>query len=240
MSCVVVADRDGASRRAIASALRSAGYEVEAVREPSRTFQAVRRLRPVAVIVDPSGAEGVLAQLRCVSDAPVIVIAASNDSWEKVSALDAGADDYLAKPLALEELLARVRVALRRAKAAAPDQRPVMTDDFTIHIGDRRWLRPDGTEVKLTPTEWRLVEVLVDRAGHLVTQAEVLQRVWGPKAVAKPHYLRVQMAAIRAKVEPDPARPRYFITAPGLGLRFEPGERRDRGADALLSGSRHA
>ena len=99
---------------------------------------------------------------------------------------------------------------------------PITTPDFAIHLTDRRWVRNDGTEVKLTPIEWRLVEMLVSHAGHLVTQAELLQHVWGPKAVTKTHYLRVYLAGIRHKIEPDPSRPRYFITAPGLGLRFDP------------------
>jgi len=220
---VLVADGDGASRRAVVAALRFAGYSTNAVPEPRRAARAVRRLRPDVVIIDPASDDGV-SELRAITNAPIIVIAPSGDAWGTVSALDAGADDYMAKPLNPEELLARIRLALRRAGPAVARRSPVSTRDFTVNVDDRRWFRADGSEVGLTPTEWRIVEVLIERAGHLVTHAELLERVWGPKARAKPHYLRVQMAAIRRKVEPDHARPRYFITAPGLGLRFEPGD----------------
>jgi two-component system KDP operon response regulator KdpE len=227
MTHVVVAGGDRGSRRAVTSALRFAGYSVEAVREPARALPAVRRLRPDAVIVDPSGAEGTLVELRSITDAPIIVVAGSDDPSDKVVALDAGADDYLVTPVNPDELLARVRAALRHRQREDRAQGPVVTPDFTVHLDDRRWFRADGTEVHLTPTEWRLVEVLVERAGHLVLQSELLQRVWGPKAIDRAHYLRIHMVAIRAKVEPVPGRPRYFITAPGLGLRFEPGGQRE-------------
>ena len=98
-------------------------------------------------------------------------------------------------------------------------------DDFTLDVADRRWVRSDGTEARLTPTEWRLIEMLARRPGRLVTQAELLLGVWGPKAVEKTEYLRVFLTGIRHKVEPDPARPRYFITVPGVGLRFDPAAR---------------
>jgi two-component system, OmpR family, KDP operon response regulator KdpE len=219
---VVVADK--ASRRSVSSALRFAQYRVEAVSELSRAAPALRRRRPDVLIVDLAGERGpdVVEELRALTEVPIVVVAASDDPWDKISALDAGADDYLAKPFNIEELLARLRVALRRSMQPAPHATPpISTPDFTVYVDDRRWVRRDGTEVGLTPTEWRVVELLVRRAGHLVSQAELLRAVWGPKAADKTHYLRVQMAAIRRKVEPDPARPRYFITAPGLGLRFD-------------------
>jgi two-component system KDP operon response regulator KdpE len=225
---LVVPDRHG--RRTLVSALRSAGYDVEGLQQPSRAASTLRRRRPDALIVDPEGnrADDVVAELRGLTEAPLIVVSASDDPWDMVSALDAGADDYLARPFNLEELLARLRVALRHARQeVAHEAPPVRTADFTIHLDDRRWIRPDATEVSLTPTEWRLIELLVRRDGHLVSHAELLRGVWGPKADDKTHYLRVQMTAIRRKVEPDPSHPRYFITAHGLGLRF------DSGVDAL-------
>jgi len=225
MTTVLVADPDRSSRRLIAAALRSAGYTVETAKDAGRAASVLRRRRPDAVVVDPATAppHEPVVSLRAQTDIPIVVVNGSDALWDKVAVLDAGADDYLAKPFGVEELLARLRVALRRAARPAEHDAPMRTADFTVHLADRRWKRSDGVDVPLTPTEWRVVETLVQHAGHLVTYTELLQAVWGPKAVEKTHYLRVQMAAIRRKVEPDPARPKYFITVPGLGLRFEQG-----------------
>jgi two-component system, OmpR family, KDP operon response regulator KdpE len=184
----------------------------------------LRRHRPDAVILDPAqtGTVNTVAALRAQTDVPILVVTGAGDERDKVAALDAGADDYLTKPFGTEELLARLRVVLRRLPRSDVEDAPICTPDFTIHLSDRRWVARNGSEVSLTPTEWRVVEMLVRHAGRLVSQAELLQGVWGPRAIDKTHYLRVQMAAIRRKVEPEPGRPRYFITAPGLGLRFNP------------------
>jgi two-component system KDP operon response regulator KdpE len=136
-----------------------------------------------------------------------------------VAALDAGADDYVTKPFGMDELLARLRAALRRI-APAPESAVVETPDFTVDLAAKRVVGPEG-EVRLTPTEWGLVEVLVRNAGKLVSQRQLLQDVWGPQYGEETNYLRVHMAHIRRKLEPDPSRPRYFITEPGMGYRFE-------------------
>ncbi len=225
MSLVLVADPDAQSRRRLSAALRFAGHEVETAKALGDASSRLRRRSFDVVIVDPaqSGAVESTATLRAQTEVPIIVISSSAEEWDKVEVLDAGADDYLTKPVGTAELLARLRVVLRRAlPASRAEVAPITTADFTIDLADRRWVRRDGTEVSLTPIEWRLVDLLVRRAGHLVSHAELLERVWGPKAAEKTHYLRVQMSAIRHKVEPDPSRPRYFITAPGLGLRFDP------------------
>jgi two-component system, OmpR family, KDP operon response regulator KdpE len=224
MTAVLVADPDPRARRLTTAALRVAGYTVETSTASARTASRLRRRRLDALIVDPADAAAVetISALRAQTDIPILVVSTTAMEWDKVAVLDAGADDYLTKPFGVEELLARLRAVLRRVIQIDKVDVPVTTADFTIHLRDRRWLQRDGTEVRLTPTEWRLVEMLVRHAGHLVTQAELLQGVWGPKAIDKPHYLRVQLTAIRRKVEPDPARPRYFITASGLGLRFDP------------------
>jgi len=222
---VLVADPDRATRRAVGAALRDRGYRVEVVRQLAGAPTAIRRRRPDVVIVDPTGDDPATAlhQLRCLTDVPIIVVAPSDDPWDKVAALDAGADDYVTKPFNVEELLARLRVALRRASLPAEHGHdPVVTAAFTIDLDDRRWLRPDGTEVRLTPVEWRMVEVLVLHAGRLVSHEDLLRAVWGVDAAGKAHYLRVHLAAIRRKVEPDPTHPHYFVTVPGVGLRFEP------------------
>ena len=136
-----------------------------------------------------------------------------------MAALDAGADDYVTKPFGMDELLARLRAALRRT-TPAEEEALVETEDFTIDLAAKK-VRRDGEEVRLTPTEWNLVEVLVRNRGRLVAQTQLLQDVWGPQYHDETNYLRVFMAQVRRKLEPEPAHPRYFITEPGMGYRFE-------------------
>ena len=150
------------------------------------------------------------------------LLSAREAQWQKVDALDAGADDYVTKPFGMDELLARVRAALRRAEPAEGNSAPVVeTPAFVIDLAAKRAHR-DGREVRLTPTEWHLVEALVRRPGVLVPSTQLLAEVWGPHYERETNYLRVFFAQIRRKLEPDPGRPRYFITEPGLGYRFEP------------------
>jgi two-component system KDP operon response regulator KdpE len=224
MTTVVLYEPDHQAHRVAVAALRFAGYSVAVARSLTHTRSLVHRRRPVAAIVDPSGDVDAVSGLRAVTAIPIIVVSPSADVGAKVAMLDAGADDYLTKPYGIEELLARIRVGLRRhhREEEATDLPPITTVDFTVDVPNRRWLRVDGMEVRLTPTEWRIIEMLARRAGRLVTRAELLRGVWGPEAADKSEYLRVYLTGIRHKVEPDPARPRYFITAPGLGLRFDP------------------
>jgi two-component system, OmpR family, KDP operon response regulator KdpE len=223
VTTVVLSDPDGRARRRAVAALTFAGYSVATAHSPRHTRTLLHRHRPAAVVLDPSDDIEMVSAIRAVTDVPLIVVSFSSDELHKVAMLDAGADDYLTKPYGIEELLARIRVALRRSSQGMPAiTPPISTPDFTIDVADRRWMRSDGTEIRLTPTEWRLVEMLVRRPGRLVTQSELLVGVWGPSAIAKTEYLRVYLTGIRHKVEPDPAHPRYFITAPGLGLRFDP------------------
>jgi two-component system, OmpR family, KDP operon response regulator KdpE len=224
MTAVLIADPDARTRRVTAAALRFAGYTVETTSTSARVAALLRRRQLDALVLDPAdtGPVETVSALRAQTDIPIIVVSATAAEWDKVAVLDAGADDYLSKPFGVEELQARLRVALRRGPITEAADPAVTTPDFTIHLRDRRWIRCDQTEVRLTPIEWQLVEMLVRRAGHLVTQAELLQAIWGPNAKEKTHYLRVYLTGIRHKVEPEPSRPRYFITAPGLGLRFDP------------------
>jgi len=146
------------------------------------------------------------------------VLSARDAERDKIAALDAGADDYVTKPFGMGELLARVRAALRRG-APTSEEAVVDTDAFTIDLAAKRVTNHDG-EVRLTPTEWHLVEMLVRNAGKLVSQRALLREVWGPDYGTETNYLRVYMAQIRRKLEPDPANPTYFITEPGMGYRF--------------------
>jgi two-component system KDP operon response regulator KdpE len=151
---------------------------------------------------------------------PIIVLSVREAERDKVAALDAGADDYVTKPFGMDELLARLRAALRRATPA--DEEPtVSTDDFVVDLAAKRVTR-GTTTVHLTPTEWQVVEVLVRNPGRLVSQRQLLQDVWGPQYRTETNYLRLYLAQIRRKLEPEPSHPRYFLTEPGMGYRFQP------------------
>jgi two-component system KDP operon response regulator KdpE len=164
----------------------------------------------------------VVQGLRGWSSAPIVVLSARDAEKEKVAALDAGADDYVTKPFGINELLARLRAAVRRHQPA-PEAAVVRTADFTIDLGAVRAWR-DGDEVHLTPTEWGLVRQFVGNPGRLLSRRWLLQQVWGPQYGGESAYLRVYLASLRRKLEPNPSQPRYFLTEPGMGYRFEPGD----------------
>jgi two-component system KDP operon response regulator KdpE len=224
---VLVVDDDRPLARALAINLKAHGYDVTVANDGRSALSEVARTHPAVVVLDLGlpdldGIE-VLAGIRGWSAIPVIVLSARSTSAEKVAALDAGADDYVTKPFGMEELLARIRAAVRRgAPAAAPDVLDmVTTDDFVVDLGAHRVLRGDQP-VRLTPTEWSLLELLVRHSGKLVPQKQMLTEVWGPAYEHETHYLRVYLAQLRRKLEPDPAHPRHLITEPGVGYRFEP------------------
>jgi two-component system, OmpR family, KDP operon response regulator KdpE len=222
-SRVLVVDDESPMLRALGTNLRARGYHVDLAPTGEEALQLAAHHRPDAVILDLglpgiSGIE-VIEGLRGWTAVPIIILSARGAEHDKVAALDAGADDYVTKPFGMDELLARLRAALRRI-APAPESALVMTPDFTVDLAAKRVAGPEG-EVRLTPTEWGLVEVLVRNAGKLVSQRQLLQDVWGPQYGEETNYLRVHMAHIRRKLEPDPSRPRYFITEPGMGYRFE-------------------
>lgn len=224
MSTVLILDADLASRRRTISAMRYGGFDSRSANSLEQAHRLLRSNRYAALIVDPGAsadAPRLVEELRAQTDAPIIVVSASDDQPRKIAILDAGADDFVSPPVDPEELLARVRAVLRRV-AQLEDARPIVTADFIIHLADRRLFLNDDIEITLSPTEWKVIEVLIQHKGHLVTREELLAAVWGPEAADKTQYLRVYMASIRRKVEPDPSRPRYFVTAPGLGLRFDP------------------
>jgi two-component system, OmpR family, KDP operon response regulator KdpE len=226
MTRVLVVDDDRPLARALAINLRAHGYDVTVAHDGRTALTEVARTHPAVVVLDlglpdVDGIE-VLAGIRGWSAIPVIVLTARSTSSEKVEALDAGADDYVTKPFGMDELLARIRAAVRRgAPATSGALDSVTTDDFTVDLAAHRVLR--GTEtVRLTPTEWSLLELLVRHSGRLVPQKQMLTEVWGPQYEHETHYLRVYLAQLRRKLEPDPARPRYLITEPGVGYRFQP------------------
>jgi two-component system KDP operon response regulator KdpE len=154
---------------------------------------------------------------------PIIVLSARHAEQIKIAALDAGADDYVTKPFGMGELLARVRAALRRA-APSEDQPVVRTAAFTVDLANRSVVTAAQGRIRLTPTEWHLLELLVRNPGRLLTHQQLLHEVWGPQYGSETSYLRVYVANLRRKLEPDPARPRYLLTDPGLGYRFDPGD----------------
>jgi len=202
--------------------LRNAGFSVEAAATKADALDAVS-VRPPDLMVldlvlpDGSGVE-VCEEVRRWSRLPILVLSALGDQREKVRALDAGADDYITKPFGSEELTARLRALLRRSAdtASAP---AVEVGDLTVDLAARTVVRA-GEEVHLTPIEFNLLKVLAQHLGKLVTHRQLLHEVWGPGYEDEAHYLRVHVAHIRAKLEPEPSRPRYLLTDPGVGYRL--------------------
>ena len=223
MSRVLVVDDEPQILRALGINLRARGYDVDLAPDGERALDAAARHHPDVVVLDLGlpGIDGVdvIRGLRGWSQVPIVVLSVRDAEGDKVAALDAGADDYVTKPFGMDELLARLRAALRRT-IPAEEEALVETADFTIDLAAKK-VRREDEEVRLTPTEWHLVEVLVRNRGRLVAQTQLLQEVWGPQYHDETNYLRVFMAQVRRKLEPEPAQPRYFITEPGMGYRFE-------------------
>lgn len=224
MSRVLCVDDEPHLLRTLGANLRARSYEVDLADTGERALELAAAHRPDAVILDlglpgMSGLE-VIRSLRHWTEVPIVVLSARDGEFDKIAALDAGADDFVTKPFGMGELLARLRASLRRSAPA--DEAPVLvTPDLTIDLAARRVTTVRG-EARLTPTEWHLVEVLVRHSGRLVTGRDLLQQVWGPQYRDETNYLRVHMAHIRRKLEPEPGRPRYFHTEPGMGYRFDP------------------
>jgi two-component system KDP operon response regulator KdpE len=222
---VLVVDDEPQIRRALGVNLRARGYTVDQAETGERALELAARHHPDVVVLDLGlpgiGGVAVIEGLRGWTQVPIIVLSVRETERDKVAALDAGADDYVTKPFGMDELLARLRAALRRA-APAEEAAVVTTPDFTIDLAAKRVADASGDEIRLTPTEWQIVEMLTRHAGKLVSQRQLLQEVWGPEYGTETNYLRVFMAQVRRKLEPAPSRPRYFITEPGMGYRFEP------------------
>ena len=221
---VLVVDDETSIRRSLEINLTTRGYRVGTAGSGEEALALAAKVHPDVVVLDLGlpGLTGleVVEGLRGWSKVPIVVLSARDNESDKVAALDLGADDYVTKPFGMDELLARIRAALRRAAPVTDEQALVETPDFTIDLVAKRVHRGDE-EVRLTPTEWHLVEVLVRNEGRLVPQRQLLQEVWGPAYGEESNYLRVYMAQIRRKLEPEAGRQRYFHTEPGMGYRFE-------------------
>jgi two-component system KDP operon response regulator KdpE len=222
---VLVVDDDAQILRALRINLSAQGYQVIIAADGASALRAAADGLPDVVLLDlglpdMDGIE-VIAGLRGWTQVPIVVLSARTDPTDTVNALDSGADDYVTKPFGMAELLARLRAAARRATVAEIDEPVVSTASFTIDLAAKKCVRDDA-EVHLTPTEWGLLEQLVRNPGRLIDQKRLLREVWGPAYSTQTNYLRVYLAQLRRKLEPDPAHPRHLITEPGMGYRFEP------------------
>lgn len=224
MTRVLVVDDEPQIRKALKVNLEARDYEVLLAADGEAALVLAADEHPDVVLLDLGlpgiDGMGVIAGLRGWTDVPIIVLSVRGEESDKVAALDAGADDYVSKPFGMGELLARMRAALRRSAPEVPEP-IVSTPDFRIDLAATRVTRDaGGDEIHLTPIEWGLVEQLVRNAGRLVSQRHLLHEVWGPQYDRETNYLRVHMANLRRKLEPDPSSPRYFVTEPGMGYRF--------------------
>jgi two-component system KDP operon response regulator KdpE len=218
---ILVVDDEPQILRAVRTSLQAAGYEVDVAETAAAALTSAAARPPDAMILDLVLPDGngieVCRELRRWTTAPVLVLSAVGDEQEKVAALDAGADDYITKPFGVEELLARVRAALRRVDRAAE---PVVDLGGLVVDLERRLVTLDGEPVALTPTEYDLLELFVRNEGKLLTHPTILREVWGPAYDDESHYLHVYVSQLRRKLEADPARPRFLLTEAGAGYRL--------------------
>jgi two-component system, OmpR family, KDP operon response regulator KdpE len=225
MTRVLVVDDEPSILRALRINLTARDYEVTTAADGASGLAAVARDRPDVIILDlglpdMDGTE-VIYGVRGWTAIPIIVLSVWGEEAKKVAALDAGADDYVTKPFGMNELLARLRAAVRRA-APAPDEPVVVTPDFTVDLAAKRVIRAGGEDIRLTPTEWQILEILARNSDRLVTHKQLLHAVWGPAYETESNYLRVYIAQLRRKLEPEPSLPRYLLTESGMGYRFSP------------------
>jgi two-component system KDP operon response regulator KdpE len=211
--------------RALQINLKARGYEVHLAGTGTSALKVAAQHPPELVILDLGLPDfdgvDVIRGLRGWTDAPILVLSGRTDQTDKVEALDAGADDYVTKPFGIDELLARMRAVLRRSNLAQ-DQPTVAVGGTAVDLAAKRVTLPNGEDVRLTPTEWHLLEVLVRNPGKLMSQRQLLIEVWGPGYETAAGNLRFYMGQLRRKLEQDPARPKHLLTEPGMGYRFEP------------------
>ena len=222
---VLVVDDEPALARALAINLRAHGWEVVTAADGRAALDAAATTHPDVIVLDLGlpdldGTE-VISGLRGWTSVPIVVLSARQHGEDKVEALDLGADDYVTKPFAMNELMARLRAAVRRAAAAEPSETEVVVGDLVIDLA-RKKVRRAGVDVRLTPTEWAFLELLARNVGRLVPREQILREVWGTGYTREHHYLRVYAAQLRRKLEDDPGRPRHLLTSSGLGYTLEP------------------
>ncbi|MBT1675502.1 response regulator [Curtobacterium aurantiacum] len=224
---VLIADDDAQLVRALSVTLSARGYAVVTARDGREAIDAVITERPDLVLLDLGMPRldgiGVLEGVRAWSQVPVLVLSGRTDSSDKVDALDAGADDYVTKPFQMDELLARLRALGRRRVVASEETPTIAIGPLLVDLVAKQVTPAEGPAIRLTPTEWRLLEVLVTNPDRLMTREMLLTEVWGPTHGNDSGYLRLYMAQLRRKLEPDPAHPRYLVTESGMGYRFAPG-----------------
>ena len=220
---ILIIEDEASLRRFLVPTLANNDYQVLTAATGADGLTMARSHNPDIILLDlglPDLEGGkVLQRLRQWSRKPIIIISARNQEKDKVQALDLGADDYLTKPFGAEELLARIRVALRHATQAVLDTPVLQCGALKLDL-ERREVSMDGVPVRLTPLEYRLLEALAQRAGKVATHAQLLNEVWGPVGAGQTHYLRIYMGTLRRKIEPDPTRPRYLLTEPSIGYRL--------------------
>lgn len=223
---VLVVDDEPQIVRALRINLKARGYEVISAHDGAAALRAAAEAKPDVIVLDLGlpdiDGRDVIEGIRGWTSVPILVLSARGESQDKVDALDAGADDYVTKPFGMDELLARLRAAVRRSTGSLSEgeEAVIVSGSFTVDLAAKKVVR-DGVDVHLTPTEWGVLEVLVRNRGKLVTQKQLLQDVWGPGYVSHTHYLRVYLAQLRRKLEHDPSRPRHLVTEAGMGYRFD-------------------
>jgi two-component system KDP operon response regulator KdpE len=223
---VLVVDDEPQILRALRINLRARKYDVDVAPDGTAALRVAAAHPPDLVVLDLGlpdldGIE-VIRGLRGWTSVPIIVLSGRAGSQDKVAALDAGADDYVTKPFGVDELLARIRAVTRRASSPGETVPSVRIGDHTVYLARHAVHDDSGADVRLTPTEWHLLEILVRNPGKLVSQRLLLREVWGPQYQSETHYLRQYMAQLRRKLEQDPARPHHLLTEPGMGYRFQP------------------
>jgi two-component system KDP operon response regulator KdpE len=224
-SRVLVVDDEPQITRVLRTVLSSQGYNVQTAAEGDAALSSFAAFRPELVITDlymphMDGVE-LCKRIRAVSSVPIIVLSVKGEEKTKVEALDSGADDYVTKPFGIDELLARVRAALRRGSGEAETASSFEAGDFRVDLDSRR-VHAHGQEIRLTPKEFELLLFLMQHAGRVLTHRAILKAIWGPHSVDQPEHLRVLIGSLRKKIETDPARPHFIVTEPWVGYRFNP------------------